>query len=55
MTEQPDKDLDAEIARYEAMSTEEIEAELREHGIDPQRTVDAVRELVRRKLARDDT
>lgn len=52
MSESPDRDpvIDAEIARYESMPTEEIHAELRRYGIDPQETIDAVRTLVQRKL-----
>jgi hypothetical protein len=46
----PDEER-AVVARYEAMSKEEIVIELRNAGIDPQPTIDAVRELVRRKLA----
>ena len=33
------------------MSSEEIDAELKAAGIDPQPTIDAVQALVRRKLA----
>lgn len=42
-------DFDA-IERYERMSAEEIDAELRAHSIDPQPTVKAVLALVDAKL-----
>ncbi|HYI08310.1 MAG TPA: hypothetical protein VEK57_04505 [Thermoanaerobaculia bacterium] len=39
------------IAQYEAMSSEEIEAELRAQNIDPRPTIAAVTSLVRERLA----
>lgn len=40
----------AAIRRYENMSADEINAELRTYGIDPQPTIKAVTTLVRKKL-----
>lgn len=47
---QAKEDLDAEIREIEAMSDEEIDAELRKRGIDPQAAVDTVKKVVDAKL-----
>ena len=41
---------DAIIRRYEKMAVEEIDAELREAGVDPRPTIDTVNDLVDDKL-----
>jgi hypothetical protein len=46
----PAKGLRAEIARYEAMTSRQIDDELRRHGVDPQEVVKAVTRLVEEKL-----
>lgn len=43
--------LDDQIARYQAMSAEEVDHELRKAGIDPAPTIEAVTKLLRAKLA----
>ena len=47
----PEDELDPVIARYESMSAEEVADELRQFGISPQPTIDAVTALGEAKLA----
>jgi hypothetical protein len=44
------KGLSAEIARYEAMTSQQIDNELRGQGVNPQEMVEAVTKLVEEKL-----
>lgn len=43
-------DLRKEIARFEAMTPQEIDDQLRQHGISPQETIATVTDLVHAKL-----
>jgi hypothetical protein len=45
-------EFDEEIARFESMSVEEMDAQLRKYGIDPQRTIDEVTRLVQSRHRR---
>jgi hypothetical protein len=47
-----DESLEQDIERYATMPEEEVDRELREAGIDPQPTIDAVRALVEKTLKR---
>jgi len=42
--------LDPTITAYTLMTSEQVETELRAHGIDPQPTIDAIRSFVEGKL-----
>ena len=42
-----EKEIEAAIERYATMPIEEIDAELRADGIDPQAIIDEVRELMK--------
>jgi hypothetical protein len=41
---------DPVVAKYRSMSRDAVNAELRNAGIDPQPTIDAVKQLIREKL-----
>lgn len=41
---------DADIDKYATMPLAEVKAELHRHGVDPQKTIDAVTQLVNAKL-----
>jgi hypothetical protein len=45
-------EAELDLARYEAMPIEEVDATLRSAGIDPQATITAVNRLVREALQR---
>lgn len=45
-----DDDTEADITRYESMPLNEVNEELRRAGIDPARTVEAVKRLIRERL-----
>jgi len=45
-----EEEPDPEIARYESMPIEQVNAELHEHGIDPKQTIAAVADLLRKHL-----
>lgn len=46
-----DAERDAEIARFESMSSDEVDAELLRLEINPDPTIEAVKRLVQEKLA----
>lgn len=46
-----ESDSEHDYSRYESMRIEEVNEELRNFGIDPRPTIDAVKELVRQNLA----
>jgi hypothetical protein len=45
------EDIAGDIARFESMSSAEIDAQLAKYGIDPAQTIAVVTEIVRAKLA----